>query len=298
MALVGFTLQPDELFLDLLAGVASEHADYFEVTPETLWAERDEHDGARNEHGFKPNRYHAFMQQLARETGKPFVAHGVGLSLAGSCEAGAYVQCWREQLTRDAALFGYHWFTEHLGATMLDGQNTTLPLPVPMTRHAASLVRDRLRALQTIVPDVGIENTCHYFLPGDPLREPRWIARILSAPRTHLLLDLHNLHAMALNFGFDPHAYLSQLNLARVIEIHVSGGSESDPHWLPNGASLRIDSHDGAVPEPVWSLLANVAPRCPNLRGVTLERMEGTVDRHTVPLLREELARIRHVLAS
>jgi uncharacterized protein (UPF0276 family) len=286
---VGFTLQPDELFLDLLSGVALEHADYFEVAPETLWAEHDEL-------GFVPNGYHAQLRALGEHSGKPFVAHGVGLSLASNEDDSTYVQRWRAQLARDAALFGFRWFTEHLGASTLAGQTAILPLPVPMTRHAATLVRARLRALQAIVPDVGIENTCHYFMPGDPLREPRFIARILHAPRTHLLLDLHNLVTMARNLDFDPYTYLSQLNLARVIEIHVSGGADSDPRWLPDGATLRLDSHDAAVPEPVWSLLEQVAPRCPNLRGVTLERMEGTVDQHSIPALREELTRIRRTL--
>ena len=65
--------------------------------------------------------------------------------------------------------------------------------------------------------------------------------------------------------------------LDQVVELHISGGSMSDPAWLPAKRQLRLDSHDTAVPEPVWKLLDQVLPRCENLRGVTLERMEGTV---------------------
>jgi hypothetical protein len=36
-----------------------------------------------------------------------------------------------------------------------------------------------------------------------------------------------------------------------------------------------------------------VAPRCPNLRGVTLERMEGTVGDGDVTLLAAEMQRLR-----
>jgi hypothetical protein len=50
------------------------------------------------------------------------------------------------------------------------------------------------------------------------------------------------------------------------------------------------------VPEPVWQLFAEVLPRCPALRGVTLERMEGTVSASDVPELREELRRLRTML--
>jgi uncharacterized protein (UPF0276 family) len=101
---------------------------------------------------------------------------------------------------------------------------------------------------------------------------------------------------MAHNFGFDPADYLRRLDLAKVIEIHVSGGGESSPAWLPSGRVLRLDSHDSAVPELVWRMLESVAPRCPNLRGVTLERMEGTVADGDELLLAYELDRVRAIV--
>jgi uncharacterized protein (UPF0276 family) len=178
-----------------------------------------------------------------------------------------------------------------------EGLALTLPLPVPYTAAAAADVRWQLSMLQSIVPDAGVENTAHYFVLGDPLDEPAFIARCLAEPRTHLLLDLHNVHTMATNLGFEASAYLDRLPLEKVIEIHVSGGSESNPRWLPSGRVLRLDSHDGAVPEPVWRLLDQVRPRCPNLRAVVLERMERTADERDLPLLREELRRIKRTVA-
>jgi uncharacterized protein (UPF0276 family) len=98
------------------------------------------------------------------------------------------------------------------------------------------------------------------------------------------------------NAGFDPWRYVERLPLERVIEIHVSGGSDSEPAWLLSGAALRLDSHDSAVPEDVWRMLERVAPLCPNLRGVTLERMEGTVGEDDVGVLEEELRRVRSIV--
>jgi hypothetical protein len=49
------------------------------------------------------------------------------------------------------------------------------------------------------------------------------------------------------------------------------------------------------VPEEVWALAESVLPRCPNLRGLTVERMEGTVGDDDVGLLREELRRARRI---
>ena len=285
MIAVGFTLQPELAFLELCDPLIRDDVDYYEVAPETLWRGDDENR-------LQPNGYH--RRFLALGNGRFFVAHGVGLSMGTTCAADApRRRAWLAQLRRDQRDFRFRWYTDHLGATSIDGQAMTLPLPVPMTAQAAAVVRRRLAAMQRVVPTVGVENNVAYFLLGDPLEEPGFLRACVRAPKTHLLLDLHNLYTMARNFDFDPEDYLARLDLSRVIELHLSGGGESNPAWLPSGRTLRLDSHDGAVPEPVWSLFERVLPRCRRVRGVTLERMEGTVAAGDVPILREELARIR-----
>ncbi len=287
---VGFTLQPEAAFLELCAPLIDD-ADYYEVTPETLW--RLGSDGE-----LQPNGFHRRFLEIARETGKPFVAHGVGLSM-GTSDRGdaARRRRWLRQMAADQAAFHFRWYTEHLGASSLAGLAMTLPLPVPMDAAAAKVLQRRLAAMQRVVPDVGVENNVAYFTLGAPLEEPGFLRRVLSAPRTHLLLDLHNLHTMAVNFGFDPEEYLDGLPLDRVIEIHMSGGSFSDGAWLPSGRVMRLDSHAGQVPEEVWRLLDCALPRCRNLRGITLERMEGTVEAEDIGGLHDELRRIRRVAA-
>jgi uncharacterized protein (UPF0276 family) len=290
---VGFSLQPDEEFLDRLGDVIRREAEYYEVAPETLW--RLDGRGALADNG-----YFRHFVALREASGKPFVAHGVGLSpgstLGGRTEV-ARKRRWFARLRRDHAALGFLWYTDHLGASAPAGLAMTLPLPVVMDAHGALGIRRSLAAMQAIVPDVGLENTVSYFLLGEPLDEPAFLRRVLRAPRTHLLLDLHNVHTMAHNFGFAPEAYLARLELDRVIEIHLSGGAFSEPGWLPSGRVMRLDAHDSAVPEPVWKLFEQVAPRCPNLRGVTVERMEGTVtDPEHVAEVREEIRRARRVL--
>lgn len=282
-------LQPDEAYLELLGGLLEE-VDYYEVAPETLaWADDA---GALHENGFF-RRFEA----LARQTERPFVAHGVGLSLGTAAP--------EDRPRRRAALawaarchrtFRFGWYTDHLGATSLSGQALTLPVALPMTDYAARATRRTLAALQRVVPDVGVENSVAYFLLGEPLSEPAFLGRVLRAPRTHLLLDLHNLHTMAENFGFDPRDYLARLDLSRVIEIHLSGGSYSDPAWLSSARTLRLDGHDDAIPEEVFRLFEATWRRCPNLRGVTVERMEGTVTAGDVAGLRDEVRRARSIL--
>jgi uncharacterized protein (UPF0276 family) len=290
---LGLVLQPEAQYLDCVEPLL-ELADYAEVAPETLWWQRE--DGA-----LRPNGFHARFAALRARRELNFVAHGVGYSVGSASRTdAARRQRWREQVAQDHRSFAFRWWTDHLGATVVDGLALSLPLPLPMDAGAAAVVRRRLAEMQRIVPDVGVENSAQYFVVGDPLDEPAFLRRTLSRPRTHLLLDLHNLHTMAVNLGFEAAAWVARAAeaglFASVIEIHVSGGSWSDPAWLPSRRQLRLDGHDAAVPEPVWQLLDDVLPRCGALRGVTLERMEGTVTEADVPQLRDELRRLRGLL--
>jgi hypothetical protein len=290
MIAIGMTLQPEVEFLDLMGGVLREETDYFQVAPETTWRERP--DGELTENGFS-----RVFRELSATTGKPFVAHGVGFSVGSEApEDEARRQRWLARLGQDQALFGFRWYTDHLGATALGGQAVTLPIALPMTDHGAATVRRSLAQLRQICPDVGVENSAAYYFVGDARDEPAFLDEALSGPGSHLLLDLHNVLTVAENEGFSPEEYLTRVDLTRVIEIHVSGGSYSDPAWLPGGRVLRLDGHDSAVPDAVFRLLEDVAPRCPNLRGVTLERMEGTVTAADVPVLRDEMRTLRRLI--
>lgn len=305
---VGLTLPPDEEFLELVMPLFADAVDYFEIAPETTWWEPLAPESASASAApqppppLAPNGFHRLFAALGQRFRKPFVGHGVGYSFGTTSPADRLRRRrWLQRLRLDCAVFGFRWYTDHLGATALAGQALALPLPLPYSAYAAQLCRRRLAALQRIVPDVGVENTAQYFVLGDPLDEPAFLRRVLRQPRSHLLLDLHNVHTMAQNLGFSAADYLNRLErhgvLAQVIELHLSGGSYSDGSWLPSGRSLRLDSHDSAVPEAVWQLLSHVLPRCPNLRGVTLERMEGTLAPADLPLLATELDRIRRALA-
>lgn len=286
---IGLVLHADREYLDLVRPLVAD-VDYLEVTPETLW--RWTPDG-----GLAPNDYHPRVLALGRAAGLPFVAHGVGLSLGGVDAADrARQDLWLARIRADHAAFGFHWYSEHLGATMLGGHHVTLPCPVPIAAPHARAVRERLGWIRDVVGHAAVENTASHFTLGDPLDEPFLLDAATDAPGLHLLLDLHNLHAMATNLGFDPWEYLARLPLERVIEIHLAGGGASNPAWLPTGRTLVLDAHDRRVPEPVWALLDAVLPHCRMLRGVTIERMDGTLAADEVDELRDELGRARRAV--
>ena len=291
MITTGLLLAPDAEWLDILGPIIERDCGHLEIAPETTW--RIDDSGA-----LVPNGFHALFLHLRHRIGCPFIAHGTAFSLGSASPADEPRRTrWLDRIREDHAAFQFGWYSDHLGATALDGLAMALPLPLAMDDESARAVRRSLRAIQSAVPDVAVENNVAYFVVGNALDEPPFLRAVLDAPRTHLLLDLHNLATMAQNHAFDPEDYLSLLDLSRVIEIHLSGGGTSAPEWLPSGRSLRLDSHDSAVPEDVWRLFESTAPRCPNLGAVTLERMEGTLQPPDAALVAEELRRARAVVS-
>src|SRR5438552_248889 len=74
MVALGLTLQPEAEYLELLDQTLRADVDYYEVAPETTW--RTDESGR-----LLPNGFHRRFSELALQTGKPVVAHGVGLSM-------------------------------------------------------------------------------------------------------------------------------------------------------------------------------------------------------------------------
>ena len=127
--------------------------------------------------------------------------------------------------------------------------------------------------------------------PGSDRDEPRWLTDAVAATDAPLLLDLHNLHVNALNFGFDARAALARLPLGHVRFVHLAGGS-----WIATtaGARRHLDDHRHDVPAPVFALLSELAARAPQPLDVILER-----DGNYPPMARllTELGRARRALA-
>src|SRR5262245_32003036 len=179
--LVGFSLQPDAEFLALLEPVLRDDVDYFEVAPETTWRR----DGGTGR--FVPNGFHAEFLRLGASMQKPFVGHAVHGSFGTADPRDRARQAeWQQRMAADHAAFAFLWLTDHLGAAVLDDRAVSLPIALPMHDAMAAIVRERLVALQQVVPDTGFENSVFYFLLGDWLDEPAFVHRALAAERTHL----------------------------------------------------------------------------------------------------------------
>jgi len=288
---VGWALHPDREYLALSREIIEEEADFFEVSPETLWRLDDTGN-------LVSSPWARVFEEFKKRSGKPFVAHGLGLSpgtAADDEKEARRLDCWLARIRDDHARFGFLWYTEHLGWVSDGNLKAVLPLPLPATEESVRVVASRLSLLKPVIAAVGFENQVSYFGFGDVRDEPSFWNRLCAAGDAWLLLDLHNAYTQCLNNGVSLHEYLDAIDLSRVIEIHLSGGSESEPGWLPSGRVLRLDTHDGPVPEPVWEAFTRARPRCPNLRGVVVERLNGTLTEKDAPHLREEVRRARRI---
>jgi len=180
---------------------------------------------------------------------------------------------WMAQVERDCAALQLQGVSEHYGFMGVDGVNVGAPLPPPPVPEVVEAGTAAMGALKrTLGLPVGLENLAMGLSPDDVEAQPRLLSQILDAVDGYLVLDLHNLWCQAVNFGVDPIALMDAYPLARTRVMHVSGGS-----WSSHGAvQLRRDTHDGRVPDPVFTLLAEALSRC-TPQVVLLEQLGPTL---------------------
>jgi len=180
---------------------------------------------------------------------------------------------WLELLAEECARRRYRHVTEHFG-WMTSGpfiQNTMFPMPY--TRAAVELGRDRLALLAAATGcPVGLENLATALGSADATEQAAFLADLL-APSGVLILDVHNVWTQAVNLGLPAEQLLLGYPFHLVREIHVSGGSWFQPEHTADRRAVRMDTHDGAMPRAeLLPLLALALARCDQLEVVIYER--------------------------
>lgn len=261
--------------------------DFVEITPDLLCRPR----GTSASMTLDP----ALVATAREQVGElPIVVHGVELSIGS---AGSWNEPYLAMLFDFQRQWPFRWHSEHLHFQTIrqaggEEADIGVPLPLPLTEEAIDLVAARTLQLNALfgVP-FHLENGAHYLgdLPRDDsiAGEADFLNRIAEAGDCGLLLDLHNLHCNEVNNGDPAAALIDGLRLDRVGEIHIAGGRWAD--------GFRMDAHDRLTPEPVWQLLEQVLPRCPNLGGVLFEIMPDHARHLGVSAILEELGRLRRV---
>ena len=211
----------------------------------------------------------------------PVLTHGLTLSVGGYDD---WDEDYLQQLGRFLLRTGTPWHSEHLCFTSVDGNCLHELLPLPFTRGAARHVISRVRDLQARLPvPLLLENITYYAeLGASEMDEADFITAVLEGADVGWLLDVNNVYVNALNFGFDPKAWLARMPLDRVSQIHIAGHARF--------GSITVDTHGADVIDPVIELLQWTLARLGRPVPVLLERDNHVPD---FEVLLTERARIQ-----
>lgn len=186
----------------------------------------------------------------------PLSFHGVSLNLAG---VEPLDEDYLGRLKIAVEEFQPALISEHACFTTLGGHFFHDLLPVPFTEEAVVHLAARIRQVQdTLGRQIMIENLSRYYAyPESCMREGEFMAAVAQEADCGLLLDLNNLYVNQQNLGEDMAAFIADLPLERVGEIHLAGYTEQD--------GMLIDTHGSEVSDPVWHLYADLCRTCPDL---------------------------------
>jgi len=195
------------------------------------------------------------------------VLHGVSLGLASSVPVETKLLEKTARLCEEA---NPEYWSEHLAFVRGGGVeigHLTAPPRTDATIEGAAANLKRARDVVGSAPLV--ENIATLIdPPGSDYDEIDWIDRIIDSSPSDLLLDLHNLHANATNFGYDETEFLKRLPAERIVAVHLAGGK-----WVEALGERRVlDDHLHDVPDAVYRLLTELAAVVPHPLTVILER--------------------------
>jgi uncharacterized protein len=199
----------------------------------------------------------------------PVALHGVTLGLASSVT----VETRRlERLARLVDEIQPEFWSEHLAFVRGGGIEIGHLAAPPRTKATIDGAAQNLAAAKRIVGALPlVENIATLIdAPGSTLSESDWTCDILAAANCGLLLDLHNLYANSVNFGFDPYDFIARIPQEKVCVIHLAGG-----RWIKAKTTDErrlLDDHLHDVPEAVYDLLEYVGARRSLPLTVILER--------------------------
>ena len=123
--------------------------------------------------------------------------------------------------------------------------------PVPMTEEALDAT---CRNVDIILDYFGpinfyIENIAYLFRLEGTIPEAEFLSKLLRRTGCGWLLDVTNVYANAINFGFDAYEFIDEvMPAANRLQMHLAGG------YFDDEVNLYIDGHSHPIPEPVFEL--------------------------------------------
>jgi len=230
---------------------------------------------------------HHFLSRIREHY--PLSLHGVGLSLGGDTPPD---EAHLDRLAGLIARYRPASFSEHLAWSTHGGVFLNDLLPVAYDGPTLARVCSHVdRVQERLGVRMLLENPSTYLeFERSTMSEAAFLREVVRRTGCGFLLDVSNAHVSWTNHGRDPIAYLRELPMDAVREVHLAGfARDADAA----GAPLLIDDHGSPVDEAVWRLYAGVIASL----GAVPTLLERDHHVPSLPTLLAEAARAERLMA-
>jgi uncharacterized protein (UPF0276 family) len=189
----------------------------------------------------------------------PISVHTVGISIGS---ADGFDHAHLERLATFVDRLQPAVASGHLAWSTFGGHYLNDLLPLPYTTETLQLVADQLARVQDrLGRPYLVENPSTYVgFTGSTMTETEFLNELVLRTGCRLLCDVSNIFVSAHNMAGDPYAYLAELPVSAVDELHLGGFTPEDDESSP-GATVLIDTHAAAIAEGVWPLYRSALRR-------------------------------------
>jgi uncharacterized protein (UPF0276 family) len=182
----------------------------------------------------------------------PLTAHGIGLSIGTDVPLDL---TYLDQVAEVVGRLKAPAYSEHLAFTRVPGRDLANLLPLPRTDAVAETVIAKVRTVQAcIAVPFLLENISYAFEWQDSvMSDAAFLNLICRETGAGVLLDIENLYLNGSNHGSNPRAFLDELTVGVVREVHMAGGIA-----VPMGGQQEpflADTHSHPVPPAAFDLL-------------------------------------------
>jgi uncharacterized protein len=220
----------------------------------------------------------------------PLSLHGVGLSIGAQ---GPLDEAHLDALAALMERYEPASFSEHLAWSTHGDVFLNDLLPLPYGRETLQRVCEHIDRVQNrLRRTMLLENPSTYVeFSASTMSESEFLREVVARTGCGLLLDVNNAYVSCVNHGRDAVAFIGDLPLHTVGEIHLAGFAADQDGA---GAPLLIDSHGSPVDEAVWSLYAGVITRL----GPTPTLLERDNDIPSLATLLAEVGRAEDIMSA
>ncbi|NGP87926.1 DUF692 domain-containing protein [Fodinibius halophilus] len=231
-----------------------------EIEPQTLWT--------HNKTELSSYSYDEDKVEYLQALDIPISFHGVGFPIGGSISSDTeHINCMQKMIDALDPV----WLSEHLSFNKIYAEdavrNTNFLLPPLQTMEGALNAAEKIKAYASHFDlPFAFETGTNYLQPQDfELADGHFINEVARNADCNILLDIHNLLSNQKNGRQNIFEALSQIDLSRVIQIHLAGGFYFDGYYL--------DAHSDVSSAEVLEVFEKVVRMLPNLKAITFEML-------------------------